>query len=52
MLEVQIVDYEIYENQSKKNEILEYLNNNNFELVNTEKQTFDQEENLTFVNKY
>ena len=52
VLEVQTVDYEIYENQSKKNEVLEYLNNNNFELVNTEKQTFGQEENLTFVNKY
>lgn len=49
--EVQTTDFEIYKNQSKKDELIEYLINNNFQLVSTEKQTFNQEENLIFENK-
>lgn len=49
--EVQITDFEVYKNQSKKNELIEYLKNNNFDLISTEKQTYGQEENLIFTNK-
>ena len=49
--EVQITDFEVYKNQSKKDEVINYLKENNFELVSSEKQTFDQEENLIFINK-
>ena len=49
--EVQITDFEIYKNQSKKEEILNYLKSKNFDLIHTESQTFNQEENLIFINK-
>lgn len=49
--EVQITDFEIYKNQSKKEELIKYLTNNNFKLISTEKQTFNQEENLIFENQ-
>lgn len=50
--EVQITNFEVYKNQSKKDDLIEYLINNNFKLISTERQTFDQEENLIFENKY
>ena len=50
LLEVQVTDYEIYKNQAKKEEVLNYLKEKNFTLTDTQKQTFDQEENLTFIN--
>jgi FkbM family methyltransferase len=49
--EVQITPFEVYKNQSKKEELINYLINKNFELIFTEKQTYDQEENLIFKNK-
>ena len=49
--EVQITNFEIYKNQSKKEEVIDYLIKNNFVLISTEKQTFNQEENLIFENK-
>lgn len=48
--EVQITNFELYLNSSKKNDILKYMNDNNFILYKTEKQTLDQEENLYFKN--
>jgi len=49
--EVKNTNFEIYKNQSKKEEIIDYLTKNNFVLISTEKQTFNQEENLIFENK-
>jgi FkbM family methyltransferase len=49
--EVQITDFEIYRRQSKKEELLNFLIESNFELIHTEKQTHNQEENLIFENK-
>lgn len=49
--EVQVTNFEIYKNQSKKQELIKYMIDNNFELIELTKQTFDQEENLTFKNK-
>lgn len=46
--EVQITDFEVYVNSSKKTDILKYMEEHGFKLVRTEKQTFDQEENLYF----
>lgn len=48
--EVQITDFEVYKNQSKKEELIEFLIKNKFELIHTEKQTYNQEENLIFEN--
>lgn len=49
--EVQVTDFEVYKNQSKKIDLVDFLISNNFELISEEKQTYDQEENLIFVNK-
>jgi FkbM family methyltransferase len=49
--EVQVTNFEIYKNQSKKEELIKYMIYKNFELIGLTKQTFDQEENLTFKNK-
>jgi FkbM family methyltransferase len=49
--EVQITDFEVYKNQSKKDEVIEYLTSRGFKLIHIEKQTFNQEENLTFENQ-
>lgn len=46
--EVQTTDFEVYINQSKKEDIIEYLSSRGFELIITESQTFNQEENLIF----
>lgn len=48
-MEVQICDFEVYKKQSQKQEILEYMGSNGFELALSEKQTYDQEENLYFI---
>jgi FkbM family methyltransferase len=48
--EVQLTDFEIYKNQSKKTELVEYLLKNDFILVSSNQQTFGQEENLIFKN--
>jgi FkbM family methyltransferase len=48
--EVQITDFEIYKQQSKREDIINFLAEHNFVLINTEKQTYNQEENLTFEN--
>jgi FkbM family methyltransferase len=49
--EVQVTNFEIYKSQSKKQELIEYMLYNDFELIESIKQTFDQEENLIFKNK-
>jgi FkbM family methyltransferase len=48
--EVQITSFELYKNQSKKEDILNFMNSNNFNLIKSELQTYDQEENLIFKN--
>jgi FkbM family methyltransferase len=50
-LEVQVGDFVLYKNQSKKEDILSYMEKNNFQLVHAESQTFGQEENLYFQRK-
>ena len=49
--EVQIVDYELYKNSSKKEELLSYLKKYNFEIQKTQKWSHNQEENIWFINK-
>lgn len=46
--EVQITSHEVYLGQSKKEDVVEYMKEHGFTLVDVSKQTFDQEENLTF----
>lgn len=48
--EVQVTDFEIYKNQSKKDDLVKFLTEKGFKLISTEKQTFNQEENLIFEN--
>jgi FkbM family methyltransferase len=48
-LEVQITPVELYSGAAGRQEILDYLAAKGFELVECRRQTFDQEENLTFL---
>jgi FkbM family methyltransferase len=48
-LEVQTTPFELYRGASRKEDVLAFLTNAGFELVAVEAQSFDQEENLTFV---
>lgn len=48
--EVQIVDYDLYKNQSKKDELLNYLENYNFKIKKVQKWSHNQEENIWFIN--
>lgn len=48
--EVQIVDFELYENSSKKKDLLEYMKNNNFSIWKIQKWSHNQEENIWFTN--
>jgi len=50
-LEVQITPAELYAGSGKKDEVVNYLAARGFELVETERQTLDQEENLTFLRR-
>jgi hypothetical protein len=48
-LEVQITPVPLYRNASQKQEVVEFLTKAGFKLVCCERQSYDQEENLTFV---
>ena len=48
-LEVQVTPVPLYRNASCKEEVLQFLSRAGFELAATERQSHDQEENLTFV---
>jgi FkbM family methyltransferase len=48
-LEVQITPIQLYRNSCRKEEVIAYLSESGFELISSEKQTYDQEENLTFA---
>jgi FkbM family methyltransferase len=48
-LEVQTTPFELYRGASRKEDVLAFLKAAGFELVEVEAQSFDQEENLTFV---
>jgi len=48
-LEVQTTPFELYRGASHKEDVLRFLTSAGFRLVETEAQSFDQEENLTFI---
>jgi FkbM family methyltransferase len=48
-LEVQTTPFELYRGASHKEDVLRFLASAGFQLVETEAQSFDQEENLTFI---
>ena len=48
-LEVQTTPFELYRGGSRKEDVLRFLTSAGFRLVETEAQSFDQEENLTFI---
>ena len=50
-LEVQTTPFELYRGASRKEDALAFLGAAGFELVEVEAQSFDQEENLTFVRR-
>lgn len=47
-LEVQIVENELYKNSSKKDEVVDYMTQQKFKLVNSAYQSSGQEQNLYF----
>jgi hypothetical protein len=48
-LEVQTTTVPLYRNASRKEDVLQFLRDAGFELVATEGQSYNQEENLTFA---
>lgn len=48
--EVQITEHEVYLNSSKKDDVIKYMEKYNFKLIDSDKQTYNQEENLLFEN--
>jgi FkbM family methyltransferase len=48
-LEVQTTPFELYSGASRKEDVLQFLTAAGFQLTEVEAQSFDQEENLTFV---
>jgi FkbM family methyltransferase len=50
LLEVQTADYDVYQNQSKEKELMEYMEKYNFILLNTEHTCENLEANLLFEN--
>jgi FkbM family methyltransferase len=50
-LEVAITPKQLYLNAHTRAEVIDYLSRYNFILVHREKQSFDQEENLTFIRR-
>ena len=51
VLEVSVAPEPVYIGESSKDEVLEFLASAGFQLVGTEKQSHNQEENLTFVQR-
>lgn len=47
--EVQVTPFEVYKNQTDRRELIAFLHKENFRLIRSERQTFDQEENLIFL---
>jgi FkbM family methyltransferase len=50
-LEVQIVQHELYKNSSKKEEVIEFLKNQEFDLIATSLHSWNQEQNICFLRK-
>lgn len=50
-LEVDVTPMRVYSGSASKDEIVKFLSEAGFSLVHVERQTYDQEENLTFVRK-
>jgi len=50
-LEVQTTPFELYRGASRKGDVLAFLEARGFDLVEVEAQSFDQEENVTFVRR-
>jgi FkbM family methyltransferase len=50
-LEVDVTAVRVYAGSPSKDEVITFLNEAGFALVDVEKQTYDQEENLTFVRR-
>jgi len=46
--EVQVTKFEVYKNQSKKEEVIRYMEEKSFKLQKSVSQTYGQEENLIF----
>lgn len=51
LCEVQITNFELYKDQSNKNELLIYMKENNFEIRKVQSWSHNQEENIWFINK-
>jgi FkbM family methyltransferase len=50
-MEVQVTPFELYAGSATKDEVVAYMEQRGFALTATTRQSLDQEENLTFVNR-
>lgn len=50
-IKVHVIDYDIYDGQTKKQALLEHMNSNGFAIYGIQRQSRDQEEIIWFVNK-
>ena len=51
LCEVQITNFDLYKEQSNKDELLSYMKENNFEIRKVQPWSHNQEENIWFINK-
>lgn len=51
LCEVQITNFDLYKDQSNKNELLSYMKEYNFEIRKVQPWSHNQEENIWFINK-
>jgi len=49
LAEARLTDFNLYEGDCHKDELVKYMKDNGFSIMHSEKQTYDQEENILFV---
>ena len=51
LCEVQITNFDLYKDQSTKNDLISHMKENNFEIRKVQSWSHNQEENIWFINK-
>jgi FkbM family methyltransferase len=51
LCEVQITNFDLYKDQSTKNDLISHMKENNFEIRKVQPWSHNQEENIWFINK-
>ena len=50
-IKVHVTDFDVYQNQTHKTDLVEYMNEHGFSIYNTKPQSQNQEEVIWFVNR-